>query len=94
VLHPSERGTILKKVEPEYPAVAKAAGVQGQVVLHAIIAEDGTIESLEAISGPEMLKSAAVEAVKQWVYQPYLLNGKPQRVDTKITVHFQLSPSR
>ena len=93
VLHPSERGTILKKVQPQYPAVAKSAGVQGQVVLHAIIAKDGTIESLEAVSGPEMLKGAAIDAVKQWVYQPYLLNGMPQRVDTTITVNFQLTPS-
>jgi TonB family protein len=91
--NPIVTGTLLKRVQPQYPAVARAAHVQGAVVLHAIIAEDGTVESLEAVSGPEILRAAAVDAVKQWVYKPYLLNGKPRRVDTTITVNFQFAPT-
>jgi TonB family protein len=90
--NPIVTGTILKRVPPQYPAVAKAARVQGTVVLHTIIAEDGTVESLEAVSGPEIFRGAATDAVKQWVYKPYLVNGKPRRVDTTVTVNFQLTP--
>ena len=62
--------------------------MQGTVTLHAIISKTGTIESLTAVSGPEMLKSAALEAVQGWRYKPYLLNGEPTEVDTQITVNF------
>jgi TonB family protein len=89
---PIVKSNILKKVPPQYPSGAKAANIQGTVVLEAIIAEDGTVESLEAISGPEMLKGAAIDAVKQWVYEPYVLNGRPMRVNTKVYVNFQLTP--
>ena len=71
---------------------ARAAGVSGDVVLHAIIGKSGEMQSLQAISGPEMLKGAAIEAVKQWTYRPYLLNGEPTEVDTTITVTFSLNP--
>ncbi len=84
-------GSIVKKVPPVYPPIAKVAGVQGTVLLHEIVAEDGTVESLDVISGPPLLRSAAVDAVKQWVYKPYLLNGVPRRVDTKVTVNFVLA---
>jgi TonB family protein len=86
-------GTILHMVKPVYPAAARAARVQGTVTLHAIIATDGSVESLEAIDGPMMLRGAAVDAVKQWVYAPYILNGIPRRVDTKVTVSFRLTPA-
>lgn len=88
--YPIDGSQILKKVQPIYPAMAKAAHVQGQVVLHAIIAEDGMVESLDAISGPPMLQGAAIDAVKQWVYRPYLINGQPRRVSTQVVVNFQL----
>ena len=58
------------------------------VVLHAIISKTGTIESLQVVSGPEMLRASALEAVRQWRYKPYLLNGEPTEVDTAITVNF------
>jgi protein TonB len=73
---------------PSYPPIAKAAHVSGAVVLHAIISKEGTIKNLSAVSGPEMLKSAALEAVQTWRYKPYLLNGEPTEVDTQITVNF------
>jgi protein TonB len=58
------------------------------VVLHAIIDKNGNIKNLQAISGPEMLRSAAIDAVQRWRYKPYLLNGEPTEVDTTITVNF------
>jgi protein TonB len=76
---------------PVYPPIAKAAHVSGTVVLHAIISKSGTIENLTAVSGPAMLQGAAIDAVRQWRYKPYLLNGDPTEVDTTITVNFNLN---
>jgi protein TonB len=84
-------GLKLSGPTPQYPAIAKAAHVGGSVVLHAIISKTGSIESLQAVSGPDMLKGAAMDAVKQWRYKPYLLNGEPTEVDTTITVNFNLN---
>jgi TonB family protein len=84
-------GNILTKVQPIYPQEAKDNKVAGSVVLHAIIGKDGTIRSLQVVSGPEVLAKAAFEAVKQWAYKPYLLNGDPTEVDTTITVNFSLA---
>ena len=81
-------GQILERVQPVYPPIAKAAHVSGAVVLHAIIDKSGNIKNLQAISGPEMLRSAAIDAVQRWKYKPYLLNGDPTEVDTTITVNF------
>lgn len=83
-------GLLMKKVEPAYPPLAKTARVQGVVVLHAIISKEGTIEGLTLVSGPAMLAPAAIEAVKQWRYKPYLLNGEPIELDTTVEVHFNL----
>jgi protein TonB len=83
-------GTILEKTQPIYPPIAKAAHVQGSVVLHAIIGKNGSIQDLKVISGPAMLQSAALDAVKQWRYKPYILNGDPTEVDTTVTVNFNL----
>jgi protein TonB len=74
--------------QPMYPPIAKAAHVSGAVVLHAIISKSGTIENLEVISGPEMLRTAATEAVRTWRYKPYILNGEPTEVETTVTVNF------
>ncbi len=77
--------------QPVYPPIARAAHMQGQVTLHAIISKTGSIESLTAVSGPEMLKGAALDAVKTWHYKPYLLNGEPTEVDTTVIVNFNLN---
>ena len=83
-----EAGQIQNKVQPEYPQIAKVAHISGTVVLHAIIAKDGTIQELQYISGPPMLMKSAMDAVKQWKYKPYLLNGDPVEVETTINVDF------
>jgi protein TonB len=83
-------GLLLKKVEPTYPPLAKTARVQGTVILHAIISKEGTIEGLTLVSGPAMLAPAAIDAVKQWRYKPYLLNGDPIELDTTVEVKFTL----
>lgn len=81
-------GNKLSGAEPTYPPIAKAAHVSGSVVLHAVISKEGTIENLQVVSGPEMLRASALEAVKTWRYKPYLLNGEPTPVDTTVTVNF------
>ena len=75
---------------PQYPAIAKAARIQGTVVLQATISKNGTIENLRVISGPPMLQSAATQAVQGWRYKPYLLNGEPVEVETQVNVVFSL----
>ena len=85
-----EAGARINNVAPEYPAIAKVAHISGTVVLHAVIAKDGTIEQLEYVSGPPMLVKSAMDAVKQWRYKPYLLNGDPVEVETTINVDFNL----
>jgi protein TonB len=84
-------GLLIKKVTPNYPQLAKQARIQGQVVLRAEISKDGTIQNLQLISGHPMLTAAAIEAVKQWRYKPYLLNGEPVAVETEVIVNFSLS---
>jgi TonB family protein len=86
-------GEILNKVQPVYPQEAKDAGIQGTVVLHAIIGKQGTMQSLTVISGPPELQTAALDAVKQWTYRPYLLNGEPTAVNTTIMINFSLAGS-
>jgi len=86
-------GMALSQPQPVYPPIAKAAHVQGVVILHAIISKGGTIENLQVISGPPMLTSSALEAVKRWRYKPYLLNGEPTEVETTINVNFTFGGS-
>jgi protein TonB len=81
-------GLKISGANPVYPPIARAAHVSGAVVLHAIISKTGQISNLTVISGPEMLRAAAVDAVQNWRYKPYLLNGDPTEVDTQITVNF------
>jgi periplasmic protein TonB len=85
------QGLLVRRVNPTYPPLARQARIQGQVVLHAIISKDGSITGLQLISGHPMLAPAAIEAVKQWKYKPYLLNGEPVEVDTEVLVNFTLS---
>src|SRR5271157_3052720 len=84
-------GLLIKKVQPNYPALAKQARIQGHVLLQAEISKDGTIQNLQLISGHPMLAPAAIEAVRQWRYKPYLLNGEPVAVETQVDVIFSLS---
>ncbi len=84
-------GNLVHRVQPEYPALAKMARVQGAVVLHAVISKQGTIKGLEVMSGPPALVGAAVDAVRQWRYRPYYLNDEPVEVDTQVTVNFVLA---
>ncbi|MGA8668992.1 MAG: energy transducer TonB [Terracidiphilus sp.] len=83
-------GSLLAKFVPVYPAIAKAAGVHGTVVLQATISRNGTIENLRVIGGPLMLQQAALDAVKTWRYRPYLLNGEPVEVETTVNVVFEM----
>jgi len=86
-----QQGNLISQVKPVYPAIAKSARISGAVVLQAEISKQGTIENLRVISGHPMLVQNALEAVKQWRYKPYLLNGEPVPVETTITVNFTLS---
>src|SRR5208337_563398 len=85
------QGLLIKKVQPVYPPLARQARIQGNVLLQAEISTEGTIENLHLISGHPMLAPAAIEAVKQWRYKPYILNGEPVPVETQITVIFSLA---
>jgi protein TonB len=86
-------GLVIHKVQPNYPPLAKTARVQGTVQLAAIIGKDGTIQNLHVVSGHPLLTQAALDAVRQWRYKPYILNGEPVEVDTTIAVNFTLSGS-
>jgi protein TonB len=90
-LHVSElsQAMLEHKVEPVYPRIAWLSGISGVVKLHAIIGRDGSVQSLSLISGHPILAAAALEAVAQWRYRPYLLNGEPVEVETFITVNFR-----
>ena len=83
-------GNLVYKVQPVYPPLARAARIQGTVMLRAIISRTGTIENLQVISGHPLLVRAATDAVLQWRYRPYVLNGDPVEVETQVTVNFSL----
>lgn len=84
-------GNLILRVQPDYPSLARQVRVQGQVVLRAIISREGTIEKLQVLSGHPMLVQAAVDAVRQWRYRPYVLNGGSVEVETEVKVNFVLS---
>lgn len=90
ISHMSE-GNLFHKVQPVYPALARAARIQGAVVLQAVISRQGAIENLKVLTGQPMLVPAAIEAVRQWRYRPYILNNQPVEVETQITVNFSLA---
>ncbi|CAN5413066.1 hypothetical protein BH10ACI4_BH10ACI4_38490 [soil metagenome] len=83
-------GMLVAPIQPVYPAIAKAAHIEGTVIVEAVISKAGRIESLNVISGPQMLRRAAIEAIEAARYQPYRLNGEPVDVQTSITVNFRL----
>jgi protein TonB len=82
---------LVRQPRPVYPPLAKQARISGVVKLSAVISKDGTIQHLEVMSGHPLLVPSALDAVKQWVYQPTLLNGEPVEVQTQIDVNFTLS---
>jgi protein TonB len=84
------QGNAISQPKPQYPPIARQARISGSVVLQATISKSGTIENLHVISGHPMLIQAAMDAVRQWKYKPYLLNGDPVEVDTQITVNFTM----
>jgi len=83
-------GNLIHRVEPQYPVIAKHIHLEGTVILNAVISRDGNIERVDVASGPGLLAVAARDAVRQWKYRPYFLNGEPVEVETQITVNFTL----
>jgi periplasmic protein TonB len=84
------QGLLIKKVSPTYPVNALRMGIEGKVELLATISDTGEISHVQVISGDKQLTKAAADAVKQWKYKPYLLNGEPVEIQTQITVNFKL----
>ena len=82
---------VISKVQPVYPPEAKKAGIQGKVILQAVIGKDGHVENLKVVSGPNELQQSAMDAVRHWVYKPYLVSGNAVEVTTKITVFYTLA---
>jgi periplasmic protein TonB len=85
-----QQARLIRQPLPIYPQIAKTAHIQGTVLLHAIIAKDGTVQEVQYISGPPLLMKSAMDAVKEWRYQPTTLNGDAVEVDTTISVVFTL----
>lgn len=83
-------GNLVRKIEPRYPTIAMQMGIQGTVIIKALISRAGAVERPQVVSGQPFLATAAIEAVKEWRYRPYYLNGQPVEVETEITVNFVL----
>jgi protein TonB len=83
-------GNLTAPIHAVYPQIARAAHVEGTVVIDAIISRTGSIESAHVLSGPPMLQQAALEAVRQARYRPFRLNGQPTEVQTTITINFRM----
>ena len=84
-------GLVIQKTTPVYPPLAKAAHVSGTVVIQATISKNGGVGNLRVVSGPAMLRQSALDAVKNWRFRPYLLDGEPVQVDTAVNVTFALA---
>jgi periplasmic protein TonB len=84
-------GLLAQKVEPTYPDAAKGAGQRGSVALQVLIGRDGTVQDAKFLQGSLIFARAAIDAVKQWRFKPYLLNGQPVSVQTVITLNFKPS---
>ena len=83
-------GLLIRRIDPRYPEEAKANHTQGNVVLRVTIDKDGNVADVKPVQGDAMLADAAMKAVSQWKYRPYLLNGKPVEVETTITIQFHI----
>jgi len=90
-LSPSTVKAVSKPVQPNYPVLAKQMKVQGSVILQALIGKNGAIQDLRVLSGPSILSTAALEAVKQWHFKPYYQDGTPVDTEARITVNFTIS---
>ena len=84
------RGLLFKKVQPTYPKKALSMRIEGSVELLATVSKTGDITHVKVVSGDAQLSQAAADAVKQWKYKPYLLNGEPFEIQTQITINFRL----
>ncbi|WP_089407839.1 energy transducer TonB [Granulicella rosea] len=84
------KGMLITEIKPVYPTIARAARVQGTIMLSAVIDKTGRITGLQVVSGPEMLRGAALDAVRGARYRPFLLNGEPTEVLTTISVNFRM----
>jgi protein TonB len=95
ILEPSRdtKGSLLYRVEPEYPEEARQQSIQGPVVLEVGIGADGEVREVKAVSGPRLLADAALAAVKQWRFKPRKVNGKPTEMQARITLNFRLPSS-
>jgi len=80
------QANLLNAVAPEYPEEAKAEHISGTVLLHVVINTDGSVQLVEYVSGPPLLKDSTINAVRQWRYKPTLLNGYPSEVDSTVSV--------
>jgi protein TonB len=87
-----QQANLIAKITPVYPPEAKAARVQGLVRFNATIGPDGHVQNLSVVSGPPLLVNSALDAVRQWVYKPTLLNGQPVTVVTVVDVNYTLAP--
>jgi periplasmic protein TonB len=85
-----EEGQIQNRVQPIYPPIAKLARIEGDVVLSAVITTNGDIQQVHVVSGPPLLQEAALQAIRQWRSRPYILNGRPIEMETRITIRFRL----
>ncbi len=84
------RRLLIRGDQPPYPEDARHRHIEGQVILRTVIDKQGNVESVSLVSGHPLLAPAAIKAVKQWKYKPYLLNGEPVPVETDIALNFQL----
>jgi len=84
-------GVLIKRVAPKYPKQARKKHIEGTVIMKATITRDGDIADLQLVSGDPLLAQAALDAVKNWKYRPYLKDGQPVEADTQITVNFALA---
>ncbi|HXZ80020.1 MAG TPA: TonB family protein [Terriglobales bacterium] len=84
-------GTLIYRVMPSYPAMARGGKLEGEIVLSAVVAPDGTVKSVRAVNGNPILANAAIDAVKQWRYDPFKLNGVPIETETTVKVKFSRS---
>ena len=85
------QGLIISKVPPAYPKKARKKGIQGPVLLKIFISPEGDVREVTLVSGDPLLAPAAIDAVKQWKYRPYLLQGRPVEVESQVQVNFTLS---